>query len=170
MNSCTIFPIILYTFLFILSFTSCGEVPKTDNDVIITNGLIYVQGQPNPYTGLVKDTVNGKIIEYNVLEGKKDGKFKTFYLNGNPEMIGQLKNNLNHGKWIYYFNNGNIESEGFFENDLPHGYWKWYYENGKLKEEGNYVKGKREGRWVLFDVEGKIKETKQFEQNQLNKK
>jgi len=137
---------------------------------MIRDGLIYKQGQANPYTGLVKDTLQGKIIEYNVVDGKKDGEFKTSYLNGIPEMIGQLKNNVNHGKWTYYYKSGNIESEGFFENDLPHGIWKWYYENGKLKEEGNYVNGNREGHWILFDMEGKIKETKLFEKNQLNTK
>lgn len=166
MNHCINFYIILYTFLVILSLTSCGEVPRTEDEIIISNGLIFKQGEANPYTGIVKDTVQGKIIEYQVLDGMKDGEFKTSYLNGIPEMIGQLKNNLNHGKWTYYYKNGNIESEGFFENDLPHGTWKWYHENGRLREQGNYAHGNREGRWIIFDIEGKIKETKVFEKSQ----
>ncbi len=84
----------------------------TTTEITIQDGLIYKQGELKPYTGFIKDTVEGKMIEYHVVEGKKSGEFKTYFKNGHLEMIGQIKDNLNQGKWIYYYQNGQVESEG----------------------------------------------------------
>jgi antitoxin component YwqK of YwqJK toxin-antitoxin module len=148
-----------------LSFISCGQVPEQKTGITIKDGLIFQQGDLKPFSGVVKDTVNGKIIEYEVVDGKKNGEFKTYFENGQLEMAGQIKENLNQGKWTYYYQSGQVESEGTFKDDLPDGKWKWFYENGNLKEEGIFVKGDREGRWVLYEADGKIKEEKMFKKN-----
>ncbi len=157
----------LFTVLFTLSLISCEKKSEQKAEIMIKDGLIFKQGELHPFTGIIKDTVEGKMIEYEVLAGKKNGIFKTYFKNGKPEMIGTIKENLNEGKWTYYYQSGQIESEGIFKNDLPEGIWKWYHENGKLKEEGNYNKGDREGRWFMYGVDGKIKEEKVMKQNQI---
>ena len=167
---CTNLSALLFTVVFILIFASCGRTPEPSSEIAIKDGLIFKQGELKPYTGVVKDTIKGKIIVYEVVDGKKSGEFKTYFINGKVEMIGRIKDNLNQGKWTYYYQSGQVESEGTFKDDLPNGKWKWFYENGNIKEEGNYVKGDREGRWMLYDEEGKIKEERMLKKNQIIEK
>lgn len=165
-NSCyRLLPFILILHILIISsvLTSCSEGYKSDSETLLVDGLIYKQGEFKPFTGFIKDTIQGKIIEYDVVAGKKNGEFKTYFKNGKLEMAGKIKDNLNQGKWTYYHENGKIESEGNFKDDLPHGLWKWYYVDGNLREEGSYVAGKREGAWTIYDLEGKIKDYKVFD-------
>jgi uncharacterized protein len=161
---------LLITILCIFIFNSCERIPEPKAEMIIRDGLIFKEGELKPYTGIVKDTVEGKVIEYNAVDGKKTGEFRTYYKNGKLQMIGQIKENLNHGKWTYYYQSGQVESEGPFKDDLPDGKWKWFYENGNLKEEGIYINGNREGHWAIYDINGKIAEEKFFEKNQIQEK
>lgn len=167
---CTNLFAFLIIILFIFIFISCERISEPKAEITIRNGLIFKQGELKPYTGVVKDTVEEKVIEYEVIGGKKSGEFKTYFKNGKLEMIGHIKDNLNQGKWTYYYPSGQIESEGTFKDDLPDGLWEWFYENGNLREEGNYVKGNREGRWILYDADGNIKEEKILEKNQIIEK
>ncbi len=153
-----------------LLFIGCVEERKPEEAIVIKDGLIYALSDSIPYSGLIKDTISGKIIEYEVVNGKKNGVFKTYYKNGILEMMGTIENNLNQGKWSYYYPSGNIESEGYFKDDLPTGLWKWYHENGNLREEGTFEKGNREGKWILYDLNGDKIEEKYFINNQLQEK
>ena len=156
---------LMFTMAVFLSLISCEQIPEPKTEIDIKYGLIFKQGDSKPFSGVVKDTVNGKMIEYEVIDGKKNGEFKTYFNNGKLEMVGRIKENLNQRKWTYYYQTGQVESEGTFKDDLPVGKWKWFYENGRIKEEGIYVKGDREGRWVLYEADSKIKEEKMFRQN-----
>ena len=167
---CTNLSALLFTLLSIFGLNSCTKTAEPASEIAIKDGLIFKQGELTPYTGEIKDTVGGKIIEYSVIEGRKSGEFKTYFKNGQLEMIGQIKENLNQGKWTYYHQSGQVESVGTFKDDLPDGKWKWFYENGNIKEEGNYIKGDREGRWILYDEEGKIKEERMLKKNQIIEK
>jgi antitoxin component YwqK of YwqJK toxin-antitoxin module len=126
--------------------------------LVLKKGLLYGIGNDTPYTGTERGVVNGQKIEYQVVNGKKNGFFRTYYGNGKPAMEGNIVNNLNEGTWKYYYDNGQIESEGNFKNDTVDGNWKWYYLTGAVKEEGDFVNGKREGVWKTFDVKGDAKE------------
>ena len=167
---CSNLTILLYSIVFIFSFISCERMPEPKAEIIIKDGLIFKQGEVKTYTGVVEDTIEGKIIKYEVINGKKSGEFKTYFKNGKLEMLGRIKDNLNQGKWTYYYQTGQVESEGTFNDDLPDGSWKWYDENGNLREEGNYEKGNREGRWIIYDVDGKIIGEKILEKNQIIEK
>jgi antitoxin component YwqK of YwqJK toxin-antitoxin module len=153
--------------LLIFTFISCEKISDPKPDITIKDGLIFKQGEFKPYSGIVKDTIQGKRIEYEVVDGKKNGEFKTYFKNGKLAMNGYIKDNLNQGKWTYYYQSGQVESEGTFKDDLPDGMWKWFYENGNLREEGSYVKGNREGKWILYDIDGKVKEERMLEKNQI---
>jgi antitoxin component YwqK of YwqJK toxin-antitoxin module len=118
------------------------------------NGLIYVNGTETIYTGKVVDTVNNRIIEYEVKNGRKNGEFKISYPNGQVQVKGQLINNRNEGEWRYFDHEGKLETIGHFKNDKPDSVWVWYHSNGKIKEKGNYSRGERNGVWILYDEEG----------------
>jgi len=144
--------IISFTLLLFLS-TGC----KSNNDttkVQIKDGLIYKQGTDHPYTGRVLDTLENRIIEYDVVNGMKTGEFCLLSISGEFAVHGYLENNQNVGSWRYFYSNGQLESQGNFKNDQPHGNWNWYYENGKLKTIGYFIDGRAEGTWRSFDDNG----------------
>ena len=152
--------IIFLSFLiFILSCNSKKNVPAARSNILIEkkDGLIYKQKSEKPYTGIIVDTINNKITEYNVKDGLKNGRFKISYVNGQVEMEGNMLNDKNEGEWKYYFPNGQLESIGNFENDKPSGKWIFYYATGNKKEEGKFKEGKREGKWIEYDSTGIVK-------------
>lgn len=130
-----------------------SNAPKSKN-IVINDGLIYLLGDSSPYSGRVLDTLENKIIEYDVVNGLKNGEFKISTLDGNNFVYGFIENNKNVGTWKYYYENGMIESTGGFQDDKPMGKWLWYHQNGKLKSEGIYILGQPHGRWLNYDIEG----------------
>ncbi|MDZ7623314.1 MAG: hypothetical protein U5J96_02545 [Ignavibacteriaceae bacterium] len=134
--------------------SNISNVESKSFNIVIRNGLIYKQGENLPYTGHIKDTLENKIIGYDVVNGLKNGEFFISTLAGNSSVSGFVENNKNVGTWKYFYDDGRLESTGDFSDDKPHGKWIWYYKNGKIKSEGNYVSGKPEGRWIRFDIQG----------------
>jgi len=133
------------------------------DEVIEKEGILYYKDSTNKvYTGKIKSKVFGKMIEYDVINGLKNGEFKTYFENGKLEMIGRILNNKNTGHWKYFFSSGMLESEGDFKDDIPNDRWVWYYEMGKIKEEGYFINGKREGEWIAYDSLGTLLEVVSF--------
>jgi antitoxin component YwqK of YwqJK toxin-antitoxin module len=122
--------------------------------IVISDGLIYKLGEDLPYSGRVLDTLENKILEYDVVNGLKNGEFKISTIDGTNSVYGFIENNKNVGVWKYFYENGNLESIGGFQDDKPMGKWTWYYQNGKLKSEGIYILGQPDGKWLNFDNEG----------------
>ncbi len=146
-----------FVFLLLIScLASCSSKKYSGNQLIVINGKIYQKGSTKPFTGREIGKVRGMTIQYDVMNGLKDGEFKVFYSNGNLQMQGRMVNNKNEGLWKYYYNNSQLESEGNFKNDMPDGKWLWYYINGALKEHGFYLSGKRNGQWLVYDGTGNV--------------
>ena len=89
-------------------------------------------------------------------EGKKEGEWSYFNMDGSVRSRGNFSNNLEQGGWKYYYRNGRTEQTGVFKNGKADGLWKWYYENGDLKREEEYIGGKEEGIYVEYDTLGGI--------------
>ena len=78
-------------------------------------------------------------------------KVKGFYINGNPQWIGTVKNNdpnstdcftaKCHGKSIWFNENGVKSEEGNFYNGELNGLAIYYHKNGKLYRKFNFVNG-----------------------------
>ncbi|HAB52872.1 MAG: hypothetical protein A3K31_16145 [Ignavibacteria bacterium RIFOXYA12_FULL_35_25] len=131
------------------------------------DGLLFVLGKDRLFSGKVVDTLAKKILEYEVVDGKKNGEFKISSLNGSVEMEGKIKENLNEGQWRYYYPSGQLESVGDFENNLSEGKWTWYFENGKIREIGYFKAGKKDGDWTIYDEKGNIKRKLFFKEGQI---
>lgn len=140
----------------LLSVVACNEYHSDQNIEIKEDGLIYKAGQDNPYTGRVIDTLENKIIEYDVVKGLKNGEFRITSLEGIVSVLGNIRDNRNIGEWHYYYPNGQLESEGNFKNDMPHGKWTWYYSNGNIKEKGSFLNGLKIGDWYQYTFKGKV--------------
>ena len=72
-------------------------------------------------------------------------------LHEQPMIKGDTENGKREGKWTSYFTNGNIQSECFYVDGLNHGSTKVYLENGQLLYEGEYNYGSKSGRWTFID-------------------
>ena len=148
--------IYIIVFAGIFALNSCGGQKKPVRSIVEKNGTLYINGSDKPFTGKEKAKVNNRIIEYQVVDGKKNGIFKISYLNGNPQMIGQMRDNKNEGLWRYFYMDSTLESQGHFKDDFPDGEWLWYYPDGRLKDKGNYLKGISQGTWKDYDPKGNI--------------
>lgn len=151
----TVYTILLFVAIF-LFLGNHSEKKDSQIKLIEKSGLIYEVGNDTPYTGQVKDTVQDKVIEYYLIDGKKYGDFKVSNLTGIVEMCGSMNDNKNEGIWNYYYPNGQLESRGTFFNDQLNGRWIWYFPDGKLRAEGFYQDNKKIGTWKFFNKQSKI--------------
>ena len=140
--------------------------PKEEpiSGVFTKNEILYKDGSDKPFTGTVMDTVENNIMEYDVVNGIKSGKFLLYAGQNHLAISGELKNNRNNGIWTYYYPSGKIESTGTFKDDIAIGNWTFYYEDGTIKEEGFYIQGERDGKWVMYNENGIIQSQVTFEQ------
>ncbi len=102
---------------------------------------------------------------FSVLEGKErmlDGKYISYYENGNLKSEGYYRNNKPTGYWNYYYENGKLKMRGQLKGKSTHGVWQYYYENGQLSMEGEIHNGKREGIWKFYFESGPLKSKGEF--------
>jgi len=116
----------------------------------------------------VRDTVTnllqGKYISYflngnieskgQFVNNETAGVWEFYYETGKLKMRGLLKQNSNFGLWEYFYESGLKSMEGNINNKKREGTWKTYYESGELKEQGEYVNDKRSGLWITYFEDG----------------
>jgi hypothetical protein len=135
---------------------SCSPNKSGRTNYYTKGNLIYQTGSNKPFTGDIKLRTEGKLFEYKVKDGLKNGEFKITFDKGHLIMKGNIVNDLNEGKWVYFYPSGELESEGNFKNNMPDSIWTWYFPDGKIKEKGLFVKGIRRGNWKMYDNAGTI--------------
>jgi antitoxin component YwqK of YwqJK toxin-antitoxin module len=155
-----------FVVVLITLFLGCNSYYNTHN-IYIEDGLILKEGEDIPFTGRILDTLDNKIIEYDVVNGVKNGEFVITSTEGESAIYGFIENNKNVGKWSYFFNNGELESEGYFKEDNPHGKWFWYYKGGNVKSEGYYINGVKVGRWKTYSEQGSLVNLKTYVNGEL---
>lgn len=102
---------------------------------------------------------------FSVIDGQKklrDGKYISFYENGNKKSEGFYKNDEPAGYWNYYYESGNLKMRGVLRGNTNYGLWRFYYENGNVSMEGEIYNGKREGKWNFYFENGLLKSTGDF--------
>ena len=58
------------------------------------------------------------------------------------------------GRWTTWFDNGQKRSEGGYLDGEMHGPFTLWYESGNKREEGQYVRGRAHGLWTKWDEQG----------------
>ena len=71
-------------------------------------------------------------------DGKLEGEFRRYYLNGNLLMRGYSKDGITDGIWEDYYPNGKVLMSGYMKANKRIGNWKYYDESGKLLGEVPY--------------------------------
>ena len=84
-----------------------------------------------------------------------EGKFISYYKNGNKEKEHDYYNSQVNGKFILYFENGQVKAILEYANGVEHGEQYLYYKTGKLKRYYLYDKGELvDGKYVELDENG----------------
>ncbi|MFO7526109.1 MAG: hypothetical protein R6W68_11725 [Ignavibacteriaceae bacterium] len=171
MNLIKTFRILLVSSFLIILTVSCA-INKKDNDkvwnLVMKEGLLYKDSlATEPFTGHYEGKVMGKKIEFDVVDGKKNGIFVIYNQNGNVETIGYIENEKNYGEWKYYYPNGVLESVGKFREDKPDSVWNWYYMTGTVKQTGEFSGGKKHGEWKYYDDFGNHYLTMKYKNDEL---
>ena len=148
-------PILIFVgVLFILGIQRDND-PRRLNYSMGPNGLFYEAGTNELYSGMITDTAD-VIIEFQVVNGIKNGSFRTYFLTGHIEKEGYIENDKNEGEWKYYYESGQLELIGSFKENLPNDKWVSYYNNGNTKAIGIYKNGKQFGAWKYYNRKGEL--------------
>jgi antitoxin component YwqK of YwqJK toxin-antitoxin module len=93
--------------------------------------------------------------------GVEEGKWTSWFENGNRKTEGSFKAGRMDGIWVGFFPDGQPDFEGTYKDDLKNGPWKFYFESvpekpigGRVREEGSYAEGRKSGRWISYSVNG----------------
>lgn len=152
------YPIILIAILVNIFFTI--QLFQDQNVVSKLNfsykdGLFYQKNTEELYSGRVVDTAD-VIIEFEVSNGRKNGRFTSYFLEGGIEKDGMIINDKNEGTWKYFYYDGQLQTIGDFNNNLPDGEWISFHKNGEISIKGNYRLGVQVGYWSYYDETGKL--------------
>ena len=82
------------------------------------------------------------IIECEYLNGKRNGKYKEYDINGILRFEIEYLNGKKNGKYKKYDEEGNLIVKAEYSNGKSNRRYKDYYEKGKLRMECEYVNGK----------------------------
>ena len=177
-----------------LQSTNGMQIVK-EEELIKKNGLWYLRGTTNLFTGMELDYHTNGIVKLQMTftNGLPYGTNTVWHLNGNKQTEGEFADGKRNGLWRMWFDNGKPDKVGTFVNGkpdglqvfwhtnqvkaveweykegMPHGKIKRFHENGELEQEGSYDMGMRTGEWFAWDKNGKKIRTALFEEGKLIK-
>lgn len=64
------------------------------------------------------------------------GKYISYYLNGNIESRGQFTNNETTGVWEFFYETGKLKMRGMLKQNANFGVWEHFYESGQKSMQG----------------------------------
>ena len=103
--------IIFYILLFYL--TSSVGWSLSLNDLFEMKGIYYNKLTEVPFTGKIEGKTKGSFKN-----GKPEGFWVSYHLNGQLRDKGQYKNGLKEGSWVSYFGNGQLRSTRNYKNGI----------------------------------------------------
>ncbi len=121
-----------------------------------------------------------KMFEGNVMNGKPDGVWRSYYESGNIESsvtytdgipdgiayfyydvaANTLRAEVNYvegkidGTYKEYYDNGARKATILYDEGLENGDVEFYYRTGDIKIEGKYKNGEKHGKWIYYDQNG----------------
>lgn len=175
-----LFPIDLW--FHILSFLKHGKV-KEDN-IIYTYFLGIKEGKSTYIYENIKvikswknDKLHGRSIHYinNIkytnmyyVDGILNGKYSSYYENGNIKYIANMKDGKLYGKAINYGKNREIVSVTHFKNNKQHGRHIIYGKNKKIVSVINFDNGEEHGKHTSYFDNGNIRISKPMKNGKMH--
>jgi len=183
----------IHHFLFILTctlflFAGCTKVKYDLYDSgRVKSETHYRFGKETGTTVYYHEFYPTKIMEIEMKNGKRNGKFVERYFDNKTKATAFYKNDLLDGTEIHYYrtgdpslkinytkglkngpvttwySNGIVKESGYYVNDLFDGDWESYDERGLLIGEGKFVKGT--GKQIVYDDMGRLLRETNFVNN-----
>jgi hypothetical protein len=128
-------PMKMFLFIALIFIASCKEEVQP------------VDQEPNPE------------LPENLVESFQQGEYlymKHYYPNGQVKMEGNEKDGKREGKWVSWYEDGTPWSETWFQSDVRHGKTVVWLENGSKYYEGEYSQDKPSGIWLFYDETGNV--------------
>ena len=164
---------IIYTFIIFLltSFTVFAE-REVDFEKLKYDektGLVYLEGEKEAFTGIVKQYYEDKSlkIEFPYKNGKMEGRGKEYYPSGKFKSDAFFVDGLLQGKSTGYYENGNLEYEENYKDGKLDGLIKEYYENGQVYIQESYQNGKLDGESFNFNEDGSLRSKAVYKNGEL---
>jgi len=128
------------------------------------------------HKALYHDGTLAHVVE--IKNNNKDGIYKSYDINGNPERIGKYKNGKRYGLWKIWTDNSYLEKTyindtlqgnttekhsdgnivfGQYVNNKEQGLWKWFNKDSIIFQSGFYVDGMLNGEVKKFYLDGQLK-------------
>lgn len=113
----------------------------------------------------IKYYINGKLdtrctYQDDLLEGTEE----TFHIQGYKTSVTNYLHGKKHGLYTLYYPNGEIVEQGSFYEDLFDGDWSYYDDRGVLIGEGKFDKGN--GVQMAYNINGNLVRIVHFQNNQ----
>lgn len=122
---------------------------------VITLVLISCQSSD---TQLVEEHYdNGQISrQYYLKNGKKEGEYKKFLIDGSLQTIYQFKDDLQHGKTTHYFKSGQLQEVQYYDNGKRYLSDTVFYESGLIELVTDFLDDKKHGYTRKYSEDGKL--------------
>ncbi len=158
---------------FIIIILSFLTVPLLAQDLTTKRDTVITSLSPNSFQ--INIYYKSKNAEQGVVvNGQKDGLWRTYWENGNLHTATEYKNGIKNGMHLEIEKSGSMMLEQEFKNNLPdglsreyasfgrlksedhfkagvlNGIKRVYYDNGKKQEESNWQNGLKEGTTIWF--------------------
>ena len=112
---------------------------------------------------IISDPETGSItLKEHYKNGKRDGLFELFYVNGQICMTGEYFQGKREGLHESFYENGELWDTGKFIKDKPVGLHKIFHENGKIHQTVFYKDGKIDGKVHSYLDTGELEWSKEF--------
>lgn len=148
--------ICIITAITILS-TSCTRTEKTYYpDGRLQSIIHYKAGKEHGKTVYMYDNPNTVEMEIEMRNGKRDGDFRRYFVNGYLDTHCTYKNDSIEGIETMYLANGTKSQEFTYVRGKKNGPHRAYHISGALKLEGGFKNDKFDGDWTYYDERGMI--------------
>ena len=96
-------------------------------------------------------------------QGNIVGSFKEFYISGKlKKEIAYSNSGIKDGKYISYYENGQIKEKGNYQKGNKTGLWKQWHLNGQIASSGKHEGWKKVGPWKLWYDNGQLKDSTHY--------
>jgi hypothetical protein len=94
---------------------------------------------------------HGKFVYYDWVDQLSNLGYTLPPTNGKERYVvvtGRYKDGKKDGKWYTFYPDGKLKNVVTFSNDVMNGEFKFFDSKGKLDTSGTYVNGKKNGEWI----------------------
>lgn len=134
-------------------------------NIILLFAILTMDGCFNPS----KDNLETKRPIGTTINGKKQGEWKTYYINGQVAKVENYLNDTLNGQLFYFDEKGKIKGKLFYRMGVKVDSSKLYFPNGQANtEEWKDSSGKTQGLFKVYHMNGQLSQIGFMKDNYLD--